>query len=256
MHTASPHNAEPAADVYSLGRVAAWMLTGREPQPNVELLPTGPWRGVIVEATRADPTRRLTSMQSLLELMDRLLAESPSDPSDELESLLSRAGRNPRPSDPAWALVESHIDDAGLMIDVAARMQPNAVFEWSKRHPEDASRAARAMATHVVTIDWGRRNYDYQNTPLGWVYWAAKGLAAAGELGYLEDVATELFTASEHCDRWRQNDETARWLRDVDGPVAEALVRALRRSRTTSYFTRYVNADSVSSRRLAAELRG
>lgn len=255
MQIASPHGAEPNVDVYSLGRVAAWMLTGQDPQPNVDLLPVGPWRGVIADATRTDPARRVASMKSFLDLMSSLLDQTPSDPADNLDSLLTSTSRSPRPNDPAWAIVESRINDVELMIDVAARMQPSAVFDWSTQYPQDASKAARAMANHLITMDWGMRSFDYLNTPLAWVYWAARGLAAAGELGYLEDVATDYFSASEQCDRWRQNNDTARWLREADGEVAEALVRALRRSHTTPYFARYLNADSVSSRRLAAELR-
>ncbi|MFF6783870.1 protein kinase [Streptomyces sp. NPDC012510] len=44
----APHHATPASDIYSLGKVIGWLLTGTDPQPNIPLLPPpGPWRSVV-----------------------------------------------------------------------------------------------------------------------------------------------------------------------------------------------------------------
>ncbi|MFF4215317.1 serine/threonine-protein kinase [Streptomyces nondiastaticus] len=67
-----PHDAIPASDIYSLGRVAAWALTGEWPQANIPLLPTQePWRTIIGEATQHEIERRPQSIDELLTLIDR-----------------------------------------------------------------------------------------------------------------------------------------------------------------------------------------
>ncbi|MFF7443054.1 PaeR7I family type II restriction endonuclease [Streptomyces sp. NPDC008122] len=68
----TPHDAVPASDVYSLGRVAAWALTGEWPQANIPLLPPHePWRTIVREATQHEIERRPQSIAELLTLIDR-----------------------------------------------------------------------------------------------------------------------------------------------------------------------------------------
>ncbi|WP_220040859.1 protein kinase domain-containing protein [Streptomyces sp. NTH33] len=67
-----PHDAVPASDIYSLGRVAAWALTGEWPQANIPLLPTQePWRTIVREATQHEIERRPQSVDEFLTLIDR-----------------------------------------------------------------------------------------------------------------------------------------------------------------------------------------
>lgn len=68
-----PHAAGVPADVYSLGRVIAWALTGKNPVPNKPLLPDQPgWRELVQAMTREDPSQRLQSMAAVLEKLDGL----------------------------------------------------------------------------------------------------------------------------------------------------------------------------------------
>ncbi|MFF5488282.1 PaeR7I family type II restriction endonuclease [Streptomyces virginiae] len=68
----NPHDAVPASDIYSLGRVAAWALTGERPLPNIPLLPAQePWQTIVREATQHEIERRPQSIDELLTLIDR-----------------------------------------------------------------------------------------------------------------------------------------------------------------------------------------
>jgi hypothetical protein len=68
-----PHGAGIPADVYSLGRVIAWALTGKNPVPNKPLLPDQPgWRELVDEMTREEPPQRLQSMAAVLERLEEL----------------------------------------------------------------------------------------------------------------------------------------------------------------------------------------
>ncbi|WP_269855262.1 protein kinase domain-containing protein [Streptomyces sp. RPT161] len=67
-----PHEAVPASDIYSLGRVAAWALTGEWPQANIPLLPAQePWRTIVQEATQHEIERRPQSVDEFLAVINR-----------------------------------------------------------------------------------------------------------------------------------------------------------------------------------------
>ena len=255
LQTASPHQATPAADVYSLGRIAARLLTGVEPQPNVPLLPSGPWRGVIAEATAALPTRRPGSMVEFVQLMDRLLEDAPTNDWERIEAALTKVNWAPHPGHEVWTSIEALVNDADLMIDVVARIDADAVRRRAQADPDASSRLALMLTSHLQDLDWGNRDFAYADVPIRWIRAAAQGLAAAGEFGLMEDVATELFTASERWDRWDQAREIARWLDRSDGAQGQALARALRRSRTGQYFSRYATASRALSPEIRRELR-
>lgn len=70
---AGPHDLSvPATDIYSLGRVAAWALTGQWPQANIPLIPAEePWRTIVEEATHHKIERRPQSIAEFLAIIDR-----------------------------------------------------------------------------------------------------------------------------------------------------------------------------------------
>ena len=68
------HTAGEEADVYSLGRVVAWCLTGEWPRPNLPLLPTGVWHDFVHAATILQRSQRLPNMEATLEMLDGLKA--------------------------------------------------------------------------------------------------------------------------------------------------------------------------------------
>ncbi|MCL7429817.1 serine/threonine-protein kinase [Streptomyces sp. YS415] len=78
-----PHDGScPASDVYGLGQVIGWILTGTWPQPNIPLLPPpGPWRGVVRQATYRDPAARPQDMAAFIALVERETRRRPNCPS-------------------------------------------------------------------------------------------------------------------------------------------------------------------------------
>jgi serine/threonine-protein kinase len=65
----NPHDATPATDIYSIGRLIGAILTGQPPETNIPLLPeTGPWRTVVAEATHRNPADRPQDVDEFLRL--------------------------------------------------------------------------------------------------------------------------------------------------------------------------------------------
>lgn len=59
-----------AADIYSIGRLIAAILTGESPEQNLPLLPKSEvWRAVVAEATHYKPTDRPQDVDEFLRLL-------------------------------------------------------------------------------------------------------------------------------------------------------------------------------------------
>jgi serine/threonine-protein kinase len=69
------HDVDESADVYGLGRVVAWCVTGRWPSPNVPLLPDGKWFEFVDLTTKFEPTERIQYMSEVLRLLEKVRAE-------------------------------------------------------------------------------------------------------------------------------------------------------------------------------------
>ena len=68
-----PHNIDATSDVYSLGRVIAWGLTGETPIPNVPLLPEqAGWRELVEEMTKLEKSERLPGMAAVIQRLEGL----------------------------------------------------------------------------------------------------------------------------------------------------------------------------------------
>lgn len=75
------HSATAATDVYSLGQLIGWAITGEMPTINVPLMPkSGPWRSVVREATHRDPTRRPATVEGTVIVLHDALGRRPNSP--------------------------------------------------------------------------------------------------------------------------------------------------------------------------------
>jgi len=70
LSSGNPHNVTAAADIYSIGRLIAAILTGEPPEQNLPLLPeSGPWRSVVAKATHHKPASRPQDVDEFLRLL-------------------------------------------------------------------------------------------------------------------------------------------------------------------------------------------
>ncbi|URN13115.1 restriction endonuclease, SacI family [Streptomyces radiopugnans] len=67
------HSAGPQADIYSLGQLVGWAVTGKNPRANIPLVPdNGAWRPVVESATKYDPSMRPGSVKEFLDIVARV----------------------------------------------------------------------------------------------------------------------------------------------------------------------------------------
>ncbi|MGH2973481.1 MAG: serine/threonine-protein kinase [Solirubrobacterales bacterium] len=247
------HLVDERADVYSLGRVAAWLLTGRWPAPNIPLRPEGPLRGFVEECTSLDPSRRPATMSELRSRLEELTSEPPTSDRGQVQSLLETAGADAVSAAAAMDLALRHAEDGEIWIDEIARMSLNAVRQWTRQTPEAAAVAAQTMLRHTDFQTWGHRDFNYANSPLRWVHEVLRVLTEDGHLGLAEDLASIAFEREEAWDRWAQKRITVDWLRSLEEPEGVAIRRAIRRSGTRDYYASPLQTGRILSHTLAAE---
>lgn len=74
LQSGNPHDATPATDIYSIGRLIGAILTGQLPETNIPLLPEiDTWRTVVAEATQRNPADRPQDVDEFLRLLKDVL---------------------------------------------------------------------------------------------------------------------------------------------------------------------------------------
>lgn len=225
-----PHAARAPADVYSLGRVAAWMATGTLPLMMEPLLPEGPWRSFVRRTTERDASVRVQTMGELRELLAEVREEAPI-PSLGAPELAKRALAGD--SAASLALAQLGLDDrdnAELFLDYVRCADAGSVVTKSS---EDASALVSSMLHHV-THEWGRRSFNDANPVLRWILQVAQAAEGRNVQGLLEDSARALFEGEAHWERYDQRRLTREWLVRLRGTSAQTVARALRAAPSAS----------------------
>jgi serine/threonine-protein kinase len=223
----------PAADVYSLGRIAAWYLTGRRPVPNVRLLPDDDkvrWRTLVRECTDSDPAQRpdLAAFRVLLEQVFALPGPSPEEAHEMVSGILRG---QPVAYTDLFRLAADRPQDADAYIDDFARLPPEVLQEWARRDPEGAARAACQMCGHLTQdANWEDRDRQYSIRPLSFVQEILKDLALLNRPGLVEDVALDFFEADMKWAWPSQRTWVRGWLSGLDGSCAEIITLIMTRA--------------------------
>lgn len=222
------HSAGPPADVYSLGQLIGWAITGRNPQQNVPLLPdSGPWRAVVREATRMDPGRRPATVRVFLDLIAQEIDTPPVPPVVQAEALHDslNAGAANAPEQ-LVVLAAAYPDDAALYCDVLLNIDPEALIPALMADPPRALEIVRAMpellGTHRPTE---RGEVD---AVILWLFTVARHAANTGQLDLLEESCNGAFTWDALWDQWTPQDKIRPWLRTLTGDAAGSVAGALR----------------------------
>jgi serine/threonine protein kinase len=251
----APHSVSESADVYSLGRIFAGILTGERPSLIVPLLPAaGPWRAVVREFTRSEPADRPQTMAAAFDRAQGLLSSLPTSAKVDFRTLAKAMNGRVPPADPMWVIVEDNADDRNFMVDDLVLINSAAASELAKARPDFAAAIAEHLALHMTSTEWAGRSFDFANVHLGWIKAVLVGLLAVGREDLFGDIAPTYCEAVRNWDRYSHNDALVRWLVDLRGPAANSMARAIRDSGTVDYFTRIVDGRRVGDPVLAALL--
>ncbi|WP_055594356.1 protein kinase domain-containing protein [Streptomyces hirsutus] len=225
----SAHEATAAADIYGIGRVIAWALTGKYPQMNVPLLPDpGPWRDITRIATRPDPAQRPQSIQDLRDLINRELTEPAEPPTEQAKRLWERT----RAGDPAAVtalleLITDHPEDYELYVRTLTELSAEQAGPWLSRNPEGSDRLFKAMASHADGRGTRRVQFAEAARAAIWLHTIANFAAAKDDWDLLEESARTMCTWDAAWDQWSAQDQIAPWLRSLSGQAAQLVASVL-----------------------------
>jgi serine/threonine-protein kinase len=252
VYDVDAHQVDERADVYSVGRIAAWLVTGRWPRPNHPLTPEGELRGWVLECTDLAPDRRPGSITEALERLKELTSEPTTSSRGAIQEILERTPLPLEDAADALRLALRHPDDTDIWIDEIARMPLETVRSLARTDPGLAVESAEMVLRHTEWSVWGHRDFNYANTPLRWVHEVLTVILRDGHEGLAEDLATKSFEREMDMDRWTQQGVTVRWMRTLEEPEGRIIRRAIMRSRTRDYYAAVAEAR-ILSRTLAAE---
>ncbi|MFK0194903.1 protein kinase [Kitasatospora sp. NPDC090308] len=229
-HPTGAHDAGPATDIYGLGQVIGWALTGDEPHTNVPLLPPpGPWRYIVQQATQLDPAHRPQDIAAFLTLVEREMAASRELPTVRAQRLLAEAktkrSNGPGATDELLDLAAANPTDTYLYLEVLSELeQPGPAL---LRNPRRAATVLQAMGTHRHADPWP--SFATMDRVMLWLLEAARAAGNASELQLLAEAATALCSWDEAHDQWTPQGATLRWLRTLRGTAAAEVAGVLRR---------------------------
>ncbi|MFI7180008.1 serine/threonine protein kinase [Streptomyces spororaveus] len=222
------HQAGPQADIYSLGQLIGWAVTGEEPLQNVPLIPpAGPWRAVVREATRLDPSRRPGNMSVFLKLIAQEVDEPPVPPVVEGEALRDAVlAGDPNAPERLLALAAAHPENAALYCDVLLRVEPEALMPVMMADPPRAVEIVRAMSALLGTHR--PPESGEVDAVILWLFAVARQAVDSAEMHLLEECCDGAFGWDALWDQWRPQDMIRPWLRTLTKDAAAAVAGALR----------------------------
>ena len=226
-----PSKATEATDVYSLGRVVAWFLTGRWPKSGYPLLPDGDalrWRVFVKACTEPSIDDRLATMRELRAALDDVFSIHDEPPAQLTRRLLEGVLRGEAARlEELVSVALAHRDDPVIYLDHLARVPTGQTRAWVLGSPGTAAQAATCMAQHLLTSPWEDRDRQYVGTPLGFVHTVLQALVEAGELGNAQDVAGKFVAADAYWNHPPQRRRSIEWLTDLGSPADVMMVRLL-----------------------------
>ncbi|GHE54175.1 hypothetical protein GCM10018785_24580 [Streptomyces longispororuber] len=249
------HSATDAADVYSIGQLIGWVVTGEMPAINVPLLPkAGPWRSIVRHATQSDPGRRPRTVQALRQLVHQE-TRPPAQPALVTATTLQRdleAG-SAAAAHELVSLAARHTDDAALYCDLLVKLPLQHLLPVLLANTQHAIDVVRAMAALLGTHRSPERG-EVDAAIMGLIGIAQRA-AATGALALLEECCNGAFEWDADWDQWGPQREIAAWLRTLTGDNASSVASMLRQHPDCArHFTHLID-DAFVDHRIRAALR-
>ncbi|GAA5152343.1 hypothetical protein GCM10025768_20200 [Microbacterium pseudoresistens] len=230
---ADAHSATPRTDVYSVGAIVGWIMTGELPTPVYVPLPSERYRTVVTRATRRAPGQRYPTVDDMLQAMEHELEGGSGPLSTQLERLLNDPLDVKAFNDFALA----HRGNGALFLPELRRIERSTVNTWFDADPEGMTQFAESMCDLLKDgQDVGGLQREGLRPPLLWLLDVLRHLVRQRRLDLAESLANALFTAAEAYDQYPVGDAIARWLKALSHEVAvQAMLNAVVASSTESY---------------------
>jgi hypothetical protein len=252
-----PHEATASSDIYSIGRVIAWALTGELPRTNLPLLPPpGPWRSIVRATTHQDPQRRPQTVRDLLALIDREHMDYPEDPLQTAHTLLEAANNgDPAAADALLTLAGDHPLDYELHVSVLTRLATEHAGPALHRDLLQAQNLLRALAEHVHGDDTHIVQFGEAAVVVTWLQGVCAYAASQSDWDLLEEAAHAMCTWDGAWDQWNAQDRIRPWLVSLNSEAAAVMASVLRDHAESAQHFSSVADDRTADPRIRQAVR-
>ncbi|MGW4724922.1 protein kinase domain-containing protein [Streptomyces sp. NPDC004291] len=247
--SAGAHEATFASDIYSLGQLIGWILTGTWPRPNIPLLPPhGPWYGVVRRATHLDPSHRPQNVAAFLDLVEKETSPAVELPIVRARQLLGAAARDDMSA--VGQLLDLAADRPGdyeLHLDAVAHLDIEVASPVLLSDVPRAVAVLKGLASHAHgdgNGNWPR--FEEMDRAIWWLL-AIAAVAGQDKQWVLLEAATDsMCTWDGACNQWKPQNSIKEWLRALDGQAAAVVASVFRRHpHSARHFAELTNARSV-----------
>ncbi|WP_328443339.1 serine/threonine protein kinase [Streptomyces sp. NBC_00386] len=253
----APHEATASSDIYSIGRVIAWALTGDLPKTNLPLLPPpGPWRSIVRATTHPDPQRRPQSVADLLALIDREHVDYPEDPLQAARLHLEAANTgDPAAADALLALAGDHPQDYELLVGVLPDLAAVHAGPALQRDLAQAQALLHALAEHVGGDDTHIVQFAEAAVIVTWLQGVCAHAAHRSDWDLLEEAALTMCIWDGAWDQWDARDRIRPWLVSLTGDAAAVMASVLRDHPESAQHFSNLADDRTADPRIRASVR-
>ena len=246
--------AKATADIYSLGQLIGWALTGSMPQINVPLMPrTGPWRTVIRAATQSDPARRPAAIKNFQQLIQQE-TEIPTQPAIVRGAELQRAldAGSAAAAHELITLAAASTDDEPFYCDFLVTLPPGNLIPALLAAPDKGVDIVRAMATLLGTYHSPERGKV--DATIMWLTAIARKAADASELDLLEECCNGAFEWVASWGQGTPKTHISRWLPTLTGDSASSVAIMLRQHPACAAHFRHLTTNLHVDHRIRAAI--
>ncbi|MFM9921332.1 protein kinase domain-containing protein [Lacisediminihabitans sp. H27-G8] len=217
------HDATVSADVYSLGAIASWLLTGQPPSYGHVQMPSDPRLGAAIRrATRPRGSDRFASLDQFVNAFTK--ATKPFV--GTFEALIHQG---------EWAEVSAYVlgqpAEHARLVRALAKLSQSDVNRWAAGDSAGMVDAVTDLLGEVPAM-----SYSDMDSFLSWCVSVLRVLTNANQLEPAERIATVLFATTASVDQFVPARAILDWLSVLPRRPGEAMERALHSSESWEFF--------------------
>jgi serine/threonine protein kinase len=217
------HEATIAADVFSLGAVASWMLTGQQPSFGHVAMPNDARLGAVLrKATRPNAAERYESLDDFVRALVGVMKPA----TGTVDSLAQSE---------EWANLGIHIlgldSQRSRLVRDLLRIPEAVLNKWTKADGAGLADAVSALMPGVPEMSY-REMDDF----LGWCLAVIRAMVGAHQFKLAERVGVDLFAMTAHVNQFAPARAILDWLAVLAPRPSDVMERALHSSETWDFF--------------------
>ncbi|MFF0911517.1 protein kinase [Microbacterium enclense] len=223
------HIATVAADVYAMGGIVSWLLSGVRPAFGSVQLPDSPrLRAAVKRATLSNPSARFQSLTELLAAVNSSLETAVTS----FESLVTS-----KQWGDAGAFVAGHPSHLDRFVTDLPRLTVTEVREWYAADPAGLVASVADIADGMAA-DYSDLSFRDIDRFLSWTIHPVSEALRNGHFDGAEELATSVFGATASIGQFAPASDAIEWMKQLDKRGQEAMETSLHVSGSYDFFAR------------------